>query len=313
MKLTFPLPHLMELGAMTQAWELSVTGPDQLAMARRAEDLGYDMVTVPEHIAIPPDDQFSGPFWLHSTTAQAALAGATSRIAINSSLTILPLQSPLYHAKALATADWMSGGRMKVTFGLGSIRKEFDYFGVPWAERGAIADEYLAAIVALWTEDRPSFEGKYVSFRDIGFAPKPVQKPHVPIWIGGDSNAALRRAARFGAGWAVSFRSRPEEIPAKIDYIKSRPEWRERPFEVSHGIGSSRITTGHAPSGDNSTSGMLSAQQLIDMLGKLKSLGVTISSVPIPPVSGIEAYLDHAQWVIEDVKPHLQDGAPGDC
>lgn len=307
MKLAFQMPHLMELKAMLQPWERAVTGPDQLRMARRAEELGYDMISVPEHIAIPPDDPHSGPFWLHSTTAQAALAGATSRIALNSSLTILPLQSPLYHAKALATADWMSGGRMNVTFGLGSIRKEFDYFGVPWEERGAIAEEYLEAILALWTQDRPTFEGKYVSFRDIGFQPKPVQKPHLPIWIGGDSPPALRRAARFGAGWAISFRTRPEEIPGRIEYIKSQPEWRERPFEVSRSVGSSRITTGHAPSGDDSTSGMLSAQQLIDMLGRLKELGVTFSSVPIPPVSGLEAYLDHAQWVIEEVRPHLQD------
>ena len=149
MKLTFPLPHLMEIQAMLQPWELAVTGPDQFRMAQRAEALGYDMIAIPEHIAIPPDDQHTGHFWLHSTTAQAALAGATSRILLNSCVTILPLQNPLYHAKALATADWFSGGRMVVTFGLGSIRKEFDYFGVPWDQRGAIADEYLDAIVAM--------------------------------------------------------------------------------------------------------------------------------------------------------------------
>ncbi|HEX8056385.1 MAG TPA: LLM class flavin-dependent oxidoreductase, partial [Novosphingobium sp.] len=105
MKLTFPLPHLMEIQAMLQPWELAVTGPDQLRMAQRAEALGYDMIAIPEHIAIPPDDQHTGHFWLHSTTAQAALAGATSRILLNSCVTILPLQNPLYHAKALATAD----------------------------------------------------------------------------------------------------------------------------------------------------------------------------------------------------------------
>ena len=305
MKLTFALPHLMEIEAMLQPWELAVTGPDQLRMARRAEELGYDMIAIPEHIAIPPDDAHTGHFWLHATTAQAALAGATSRIALNSCVTSLPLQSPLYHAKALATADWMSGRRTHVTFGLGSIRKEYDYFGVPWAERGAIADEYLAAIIALWTQERPSFAGKYVSFKDIGFKPKPVQKPHLPIWIGGDSKPALRRVARFGSGWIVSFRTTPEEIPAKIDTIKSQATWHERPLEVSYGLGTSRLTTGHAPSGDDSVSGGLSAQQIVDALGHLHELGVTMSSVPIPPVSGIEAYLDHAQWVAEDVRPKL--------
>ncbi|MCB2061505.1 MAG: TIGR03619 family F420-dependent LLM class oxidoreductase [Novosphingobium sp.] len=305
MKLTFPLPHLMEIQAMLQPWELAVTGPDQLRMAQRAEELGYDMIGIPEHLAIPPDDQHTGHFWFHATTAQAALAGATSRIRLNSCVTILPLQHPIIMAKALATADWMSGGRITVTFGLGSIKKEYEYFGVPHAERGAIADEYLEAIVALWTQETPSFEGKYISFRDIGFNPKPVQKPHLPIWIGGDSKPALRRVARFGSGWIISFRTAPEEIPERIDYIKSQPTWDGRPLEVSYGLGTGRLTTDHAPSGDDSASKGLSAQQIIDALGRYKELGVTMSSVPIPPVEGVEAYLDHAQWVMEEIRPKL--------
>ena len=290
---------------MLQPWELAVTGPDQLRMAQRAEELGYDMIGIPEHLAVPPDDQHTGHFWLHSTTAQAALAGATSRILLNSCVTILPLQHPILHAKALATADWLSGGRMIVTFGLGSIRNEYAYFNVPWEERGAIADEYLAAIVALWTQERPSFAGKYVQFHDIGFQPKPVQKPHLPIWIGGDSKPALRRVAKFGSGWIVSFRTSMEQLPDRIDYIKSQADWRGGDLDVSYGLGMARLTTGHAPSGDDSMSGGLSAQQIVDALGKLKHLGVTTSAVPIPPVSGIAEYLDHAQWVMEEVKPKL--------
>ncbi len=224
MKLTFPIPHLMEIEAMLQPWELAVTGPDQLRMARRAEELGYDMIGIPEHLAVPPDDQHSGSFWLHSTTAQAALAGATDTILLNSCVTILPLQHPILHAKALATADWLSGGRMIVTFGLGSIRGEYDYFRVPWNERGAMADEYIEAIIALWTQERPSFEGKYVSFRDIGFDPKPVQKPHLPIWIGGDSKPALRRVARFASGWIISFRTAAggNSRPARLHQVAAR-------------------------------------------------------------------------------------------
>jgi probable F420-dependent oxidoreductase len=305
MKLTFPIPHLMEIEAMLQPWERAVTGPDQLRLARRAEELGYDMIAFPEHLAIPPDDRHSGHFWLHSTTAQAAVSGATSRILLNSCVTILPLQHPILHAKALATADWLSGGRMVVTFGLGSIRREYEYFGVPWEERGAIADEYIEAIIALWTQDRPTYEGRYVKFADIGFDPKPVQKPHLPIWIVGDSNPALRRVARFGRGWIVSFRTAPEEIPDRIDFIKSQPTWTDRPLEVSYGLGTSRLTTDHAPSGDDSTSRGMSAQQVVDALSRFKELGITISSVPIPPVSGIDEYLDHAQWVMEEIKPRI--------
>jgi len=304
MKLTFPMPHLLEIPAIVQPWELKVTGPDQLRMARRAEELGYAQISVSEHFAVPPDDLHTGAFWLHSTTAQAALAGATSRIVLNSGVTILPFNHPIIHAKALATADWLSGGRIAVTFGLGSIEREFDYFGVPFRERGAMADEYLEAIVALWTQERPTYEGRYVSFRDIGFQPKPVQRPHLPIWIGGDSKAALRRVARFGSGWVVTFRTRPDEIPAKVAAIKADPAWTDRPLEVSYGLANLRMVEGHGASGDTGPD-PADRQALVDTLGRLGELGVTMSAVPVPPMNSIEAFLDHAQWVMEEVKPFI--------
>jgi probable F420-dependent oxidoreductase len=304
MKLMFPMPHLMEIAAVTQKWEHAVTGPDQLRLAARAEALGYDMIAVPEHYAVPPGDQHTGAFWLHSTTAQAAMAGATRRIMLNSSVTILPFTSPIVHAKALATADWLSGGRMAVTFGLGSIEQEYAYFGVPWRERGAIADEYLEAIVALWTQERPTYHGKYVQFEDIGFQPKPVQKPHLPIWIGGDSKAALRRVARFASGWIVTFRTRPEAVPDRLDAIRSAPAWTERPLEVAYSLSNLKMVEGHGSSGASGPD-PTSAQQLIDALGALRDCGITMSAVPIPPVASLEAYLDHAQWVMEEVRPRL--------
>lgn len=302
MKFAFPLPHMMEIKATLQPWELAVTGPDQLRLAQRAEEMGYAMVAVPEHLAVPPSHfAFSGRFFLHSTVAQAALAGATRTIRINSSVTILPLQNPITMAKGLATADWMSGGRMTVTFGLGSLREEFDYFGVPWAERGAIADEYLEAIVALWTQDTPTFEGRYVSFKDIGFDPKPVQHPHLPIWMGGDSPPALRRAARFADGWICSYKTKAEEIPARLDYMKSQPTWRDRSFDVMFGIGAGRMTDNHAPTNDPRSRAGMSAQELVDRISEIRDYGATYTGVPIPQVPDAEAYLDYAQWVMEEV------------
>ena len=305
MKLTFPLPHLMEIEAMLQPWERAVTGPDQLRMARRAEELGYDMIALPEHLAIPPDDRHTGSFWLHSTTAQAALAGATQRIRLNSCVTILPLQHPILHAKALATADWLSGGRMVVTFGLGSIRKEYDYFGVPWEERGAIADEYLEAIIALWTQDRPSFEGRYVRFRDIGFDPKPVQKPHLPIWFGGDADAVLSRVARYGTGW-WPFLSKPEDIPAKIDFIKSRPDYAGKLDDVFYGMSTGRVGEGHVVLDDPNARPSHNKQWIIDRLGELADLGVTMSSVTTPDVDDLQAFYDYTQWVAEEIMPAVR-------
>ena len=157
----------------------------------------------------------------------------------------------------------------------------------------------------LWTEDRLTVDFPPYLIKDAVMFPKPVQKPHLPIWIGGDSKPALRRVAKFGAGWIVSFRTTPEEIPDRLDYIRSQPTWTDRPLEVSYGLGTSRLTKDHAPSGDDSASRGLSAQAIIDVLGGYKELGITTSSVPIPPVSGIEEYLDHAQWVMEEVKPKL--------
>lgn len=306
MQLSFPMPHLAELKGMTQPWEFSVTGPDQLRMARRAEELGYDQIGIPEHLAVPPAHiENTGSFWFHSVVAQAAIAGATETIRLNTCLTILPFQHPIVMAKALATADWMSGGRIDVTFGLGSIRQEYDYLGVPFRERGARADEYIEAIIALWTQERPSFEGKYVQFHDVGFDPKPVQKPHVPIWIGGDSDAALRRVARHGAGWIISYRTSPEDIPTRIELIKSQPDWRERPLDVMYGLGTSRLTLNHVPRDDPESQPGMSAQEIVDKLSWFGELGVTVSSVPIPPLADCDAYLDYAQWVIEEVRPHI--------
>lgn len=305
MKLGFALPHTIELPAITARWEFNVTGPEQAAIGRRAEELGYDMISIPEHFVVPHSHlELSGPHYLHSTVGQAFIAGATQRIRVNSSVTILPLQHPIVTAKALATADWMSGGRVMVTFGVGWDSEEFKALAVPFHERGRMADEYLAAIVELWTSESPSFAGKYVSFENIAFAPKPVQRPHLPIWIGGDADAVLKRAAKYGSGW-WPFLTKPEELPAKIDFIKSQPMYDGRPFDVMYPLGMGRVGEGHVSIDDPRQRSGMSAQEIIDRLNEYADVGVTFTSVPTPRVSGVEAYMEFAQWVIEEIKPHL--------
>lgn len=306
MRLTFPLPHVLRLKATLQPWEARVTGADQTVMAQRAEALGYDMLAVPEHFIIPHTHvELSGPHYFHSTVAQAYLAGATQRIRINSCVTLLPLQHPIIMAKALATADWMSSGRITVTFGVGWLEEEFKLLGVPFRERGAMSDEYLAAIIELWTQDSPRFEGKYVSFKDVAFEPKPFQRPHLPIWMGGDADPVLKRAARYASGW-MPFLTKPEDIPAKIDFIKSQPAFSGGPFEISYGLATSRVGEGHKVVKDSKARAGMSAQEIIDRLCWFKELGVTRSAVPIPAVQDMNAYLDYARWVIEEIKPKLQ-------
>ncbi len=305
MKFAFAMPHILRLKATTQPWEAAVTGADQTRLAKLAEELGYDMIAVPEHHIIPRSHvELSGPHYFHAAAAQGYLAGATSKIRINSCVSILPLQNPIVTAKALATVDWMSGGRMMATFGVGWLKEEFDLLGVPFHKRGAMADEYLAAMVELWTSDEPEFEGEFVSFRDVAFEPKPVQKPYLEIWMGGDADGPLKRAARYASGW-WPFLTKPEDIPARIDFIKSQPEYDGRPFEVMYGMSTARVGEGHAVVDDPKARPGMTRQEIIDRLGYFRELGVTMSSVPIPRVKCIEEYEDYCRWVIDEIRPHV--------
>jgi probable F420-dependent oxidoreductase len=238
--------------------------------------------------------ELSGPHYFRSTVAQAYLAGATQRIRVNTAVTLLPLRHPIIMAKALSTADWLSSGRITVTFGVGWDEEEFKMLGVPFHERGRMSDEYLAAIIELWTSDSPSFEGNYVSFHEVAFEPKPVQTPHVPIWIAGDADPVLKRAARFARGWSP-FLTRPEDIPAKLDFIKSQPTYRGGPFEVAYSIDKLRFGEGHVVIDDPKAKAGMSAGEIVDLLGWFKELGVTVTAVPIPAVQEMNAYLDYAQ------------------
>lgn len=306
MKFTFGLPHTTRLKASGQAWERQVTGPDQLRMVKRAEALGYDQIPIPEHFIIPREHvDLSGPHYFHGIAGMAAVAGATETIGVNSCIMILPLQNPIVLAKGLSTIDWLSGGRTTVTFGVGWLKEEFDLLGVPFNERGRRADEYLAAMIALWTEENPEFEGEFVSFRDVAFEPKPVQKPHLPIWMGGDADPVLKRTARYAKGW-WPFLTKPDRIGERIDFIKSQPDYHGgEDFEVMYGVATSRIGEGHVVIDDPNARSDMNAQELIDRISFFKEQGVTMTGCPIPPVSGIEAYLDHAQWVMEEVKPKV--------
>ncbi len=305
MKFCFAMPHMLRLKATMQPWEQQVNGRDQKRMARQAEIQGYDMLAVPEHFIIPAEHlELSGPHYFHGAAAQSFYAGATEHIRVNSCIALLPLQHPVVTAKALSTMDWLSGGRAMVTFGVGWLQREFEILDVPFRERGRMADEYLAAILELWTSETPCFEGRYVRFRDVVFEPKPVQKPHLPVWMGGDSDAALRRAARFASGW-WPFLTPPDQLRARIDFIHSQPDFRGGEFEVMYGLATARVGEGHAVNADYPARPGMPAGEIVDGLCRLREAGVTMSSVPIPPVRSIEEYLDYTQWVMEEIKPCL--------
>jgi probable F420-dependent oxidoreductase len=181
-------------------WEAAMDAADYQDIAREAERLGFDALTVPEHIVLPPSlAQQMGGFWPDAMTAMAFVAGATTRIRVRSGVLVVPYHPPVQLAKAVATLDHLSGGRVMLNVGVGMARGEFEALGVPFTARGRLTDEYISAMKALWSDaEHVSFDGREVSFRDVVFAPKPRQRPHPPLWFGGRSAPALRRALRLG-------------------------------------------------------------------------------------------------------------------
>jgi probable F420-dependent oxidoreductase len=205
---------------MLIGFDLPTRGPFASAenMARFAlegEAMGYDYLTLSDHIVIPSDIQARYPYsetgefpllgrgnWYEQLTSAAYIAAKTSRIRLVTSVMVVPHRPAVLTAKILATIDLLSNGRLIVGCGTGWMQEEFQALGAPpFAERGAVTDEYLAAFVELWTSEAPRFEGRFVRFGEIIMAPKPVQKPHPALWVGGESEPALRRVARLGDGW----------------------------------------------------------------------------------------------------------------
>ena len=194
----------MKFGVVLPIWQLSITDAETLAL--KAEELGLDGVFVPDHIlAKPATTQHYGPSWPDPFSLLAFLAGRTRRIQIGASVIVLPYRNPLVTAKAAATVDQVSGGRFIFGVGVGWDEEEFRDLNLAFRQRGAIADEYIKIIKSAWASDVPSFSGKYFSFSGATFAPRPLQKPHPPIWVGGIpgalSSPAMRRAAELGDVW----------------------------------------------------------------------------------------------------------------
>jgi probable F420-dependent oxidoreductase len=186
-----------------------------MTLAQRAETLGYAYLGVADHLVVPAQhgDRYAyttDGVWPGSATGEcfdaiatlAFLAGCTQRIKLLTSVVVVPYRPAVLAAKLFLTADVLSGGRVIAGVGSGWMREEFAALGTPpFEDRGAVTDEYLRAWKVLWTDQRPALDGKFAKFANVVFAPKPASKPHPPIWVGGESPAAMRRAAQFGDAW----------------------------------------------------------------------------------------------------------------
>jgi probable F420-dependent oxidoreductase len=189
--------------------------PDSLVrIATEAEQIGFDYVTVSDHIMIPTSIASRYPYSesgefpsgaaaerLEQLTAATFIAASTSRLRIVTSVMVVPHRPAVLTAKILATLDYLSRGRLTLGIGAGWCEEEFVAIGAPaFAERGTVTDEWMAVCRELWTAEHPSFNGTYVKFSEVLFPPKPVQRP-IPIWVGGESGPALRRTAAYGDAW----------------------------------------------------------------------------------------------------------------
>jgi probable F420-dependent oxidoreductase len=202
--------------------------------ARKAEAWGYDSVWAAERLIIPWEIKTEYPYsadqhfivppdrpFLEPLTCLAFLTGCTEKVLIGSSVTVLPYRHPLYTAKVATSIDTLSNGRFILGVGIGWMVEEFEALGVPFHERAAMSDEQLQIIKLAWTEDRVCFEGRYYRFDDVAVYPKPVQKPRIPIWVGGEGARAQRRAALHGDAWFPYFvRITPQELKTRFDNVR---------------------------------------------------------------------------------------------
>jgi probable F420-dependent oxidoreductase len=196
----------VKIGLFGINFGLAANVETMLGLARAAEQAGLDSVWTGEHVVlpsprVPPSPAEPETPMLDPAVALAYVAAETTRIRLGTGVIILPQRNPIVLAKELASVDVVSRGRLIFGLGSGYLEPEFRAIGAPFSQRGAVTDEAIRVLKALWTMERPAFEGRFFRFAGIDAYPRPVQRPHPPIVVGGMSEFGARRAARFGNGW----------------------------------------------------------------------------------------------------------------
>lgn len=230
---------VMQLPGVSSEWERNAGVADLARIAHTADELGFDHLTCAEHIAVPVDDGADrGLTYWDPLSTFGFLAAHTSRISLTTSVVVLGYHHPLEIAKRFGTLDRLSGGRLVLGVGVGSLAREFDLLGAAFDGRGERADDAIRALRASLSTTRPAYHGSHYRFDGFAVQPCAVQ-PRVPIWVGGRTLRSLRRAVRLGDGW-IPFGRSAEEIAAMLTGIDTPPG-----FEVV-------LSTGHAvdPIGD---------------------------------------------------------------
>jgi probable F420-dependent oxidoreductase len=219
---------------------------------------------------------------LDQATTLSFVAAKTDKIRLMTGIAVIPYRNPFALANSLATVDHLSSGRLDVGAGLGWMKEEFDLLRVPYEERGEIMDEYLRILKVIWSEKSPHFQGKYFQFSDVHFSPKVVQRPHPPIWVGGESPRAIRRAAELGDGW-FPIDSNPRfplsgvgELAAAIAKLRRQVEKAGRkPEEVRIGYLASNFELREVGSSESGKLFVGSPQKILADVKEFDRLGVS--------------------------------------
>jgi len=262
----------------------------------------------------------SAQSFLEPLTALAAIAGRTQHVKFGMNATVLPLRDPLVLAKECATIDYLSDGRLLPMFGVGNdVAPEWKALGLDTRGRGARSNEMLALLNRLWTEDDVTFEGKYYHYENVTIAPKPKQQP-LPLWIGGSSEAAIDRTARYGNGWLAGAAQSPEAVGRVIEAIKAKSTDLGRPIDDDHyGCGFTfrfgsweepvvqrSVQTFRARFGADadprSFMAVGDADSIIELVREFRAQGVS-KFVARPIASSDEEMMEQSQLLAEQVNP----------
>lgn len=291
---------------------------DIVDLVVRAERLGFFSVGLAEHLFTPVgpaprrEPALPSAFWVDNFAWGAVLARETSRLRLLLSAMIVPYRHPILAARSVTTLDWISAGRLDVTTGVGWLAAEFDALGISARDRGVRTDEYLEAMIELWTAEYPHYAGRFVRFSDLTFGPRCVQRPHVPLLIGGNNERALQRVVRWGAGWAPML--------AEVDVVRAGLA-RLAGLLAQAGRTSSvlRIFTRISVLGGNSTitrasahvPGTLTAagsawdagvEPTVETVGRYVEAGVTELGLSLPWRDAAE-FGDRLEWFASEVMP----------
>jgi probable F420-dependent oxidoreductase len=308
----------MNFGLHLPASSSGVTAADLVRFVQRAESLGFYCITVADHVIIPKnltvaypytrDGKYPGTgYHLETLTTMSFLAGASERIRFVTSVMIAPYRNPVITAKMLASLDVLSGGRVIVGLGVGWMKEEFENLNAPpFAERGKVTDEYIRAFRELWRSDNPSFHGKYCNFSDIVFVPKPVQKPTIPIWIGGHSRQAILRAARLGDGWhpiggVPTIPLEPEDLARDLETLAAYAEKAGRnPKEIRVALKGSLFDREKQATPGKRRRFIGTAEEIAADIQEYRSVGVDtmIFDVRRPSISET---LERMEWMAKEV------------